>query len=160
MCAERKVARVAFRTARFLLTLALANKGFRLKTPHRKALQNFVKLRYYDTTERNFDFTSRFFFKPHFFNSLSHQHCKAAKKGVLPCVFFWNMPQYMMEFGAEIPWFYPMFVSSIKELNIRLIVMIVVSNYTKRCNRYTPFWFHEKSKFLMFQNAEVELLDG
>ena len=34
----------------------------------------------YDTAERNFYFTSRFFSKRIFFNSLTHQHCKSAKK--------------------------------------------------------------------------------
>ena len=70
------------------------------------------------------------------------------------------MPQYMMDVGAGIPWFYPMFVSSIIEVIIRVIVMKTVPSFSKYCNRYVLLWFHEKNKFFIFQNTEVELLDG
>ena len=45
---------------------------------------------------------------------LSHQHCKSAKKIGCYRAFFWDMPQYKMEVGAEISCFLAMFVSSIK----------------------------------------------
>ena len=62
-----------------------------------------------------------------------------------------------MEVGTEIPWFYQMFVSSVKVYVIIRVVMIIVPSFSECCNRYVPLWFHVKNMFLMFQNDEVEL---
>ena len=100
------------------------------------------------------------FFQNAFFNSLRQQHCKSARK--LGCYrsFFWDMDPYIMEMGAGIACFYRMFLSIIKDVTIRVIVMVIVPIFCKCSNRYAPLWFHEKSKFLMFPNAEVDILDG
>ena len=88
-----------------------------------------------------------FLFKKHSVISLSNQHCKSAQKIRCHRAFFWDMPQYMMEVGAGIPWFYPMFVSSIKEVIIRIFVMIIVPNFSKWGKRYMPLWVQKTISF-------------